>query len=99
MPGGGTLTGAGAIAGATGETTLTEGTGFTVGAAKGAAAVRDAPHAEQKAASSLLLAPQVGHFFTIFNFPPLSFYNPILLFNSFLNLSTLNVSIKKIGTM
>ena len=59
MPGGGTLIGAavGADIGAgpPGLTTLTEGTGFTVGAAVGAA--NDVPQLEQKVASSLFVAP------------------------------------------
>jgi hypothetical protein len=56
---------------ATGETTLTDGTGLTVGAAVGVtvgAAVNEVPQDEQKAASSRLLAPHVGHFLTIFHF-------------------------------
>jgi len=57
MPGGGTLTGP--PIGMTGETTLTVGTGLTDGGA-----ISDVPQAEQKLASSLLLAPQVGHFLT-----------------------------------
>jgi hypothetical protein len=55
MPGGGTRTGAAVGAGAPGLTTLTEGTGFTVGAAVGAA--NDVPQLEQKVASSLFVAP------------------------------------------
>jgi len=60
MPGGGTLT---AVEGAVGLTTLTEGTGFTVGAAK------DAPQLEQKVASSLFDAAHCGQDLTII-FPP-----------------------------
>ena len=63
MPGGGTLIGM--PAGITGETTLTLGTGFTEGGA-----TSDVPQAEQKLASSLLFAPQVGHFLTNFLFFP-----------------------------
>ncbi|MCZ2845324.1 MAG: hypothetical protein O2U61_02315 [Candidatus Bathyarchaeota archaeon] len=57
MPGGGTLIGAAVGVGAIapGLTTLTEGTGFTVGAAVGAA--NDVPQLEQKVASSLFVAP------------------------------------------
>ena len=64
MPGGGTLMGT--PAGITGETTLTLGTGLTEGGP-----ISDVPQAEQKLASSLLFAPQVGHFLTnSFLFPP-----------------------------
>ena len=65
MPGGGTLTGAGAIAGATGETTLTEGTGFTVGAAtkgveKGVEPVKGVPQYMQNMDWGWISLPHIG---------------------------------------
>jgi len=67
MPVGGTLMGA--PAGETGDTTLTLGTGLTDGGA-----ISDVPQAEQKLASSLLFAPQVGHLLTNFSFFLLDFF-------------------------
>lgn len=65
MPGGGMRTGPG---GATGETTLTDGTGLTVGGA-----ANEAPQLAQKFASSLLSNPHTGHFLTKF-FPPYFYF-------------------------
>ena len=82
MPGGGTLTGAGAIAGATGETTLTEGTGFTVGAAKGAAAVGVAPQYVQNIAWGWISLPHTGQLI-IFHFPLHELDNGLLILVTF----------------